>query len=42
MSDHEIQTADAACNSDSWADAKAMIAIVVVIVTTACFWLLGR
>lgn len=29
-------------NSDSCADAKAVVLLVIIAVTTACFWLLGR
>lgn len=40
MSDENLPTAEQA--ADSAADAKAVIAIIAVIVTTAAFWLLGQ
>ena len=30
------------CNSDSCADAKAVVALVGLVVLTVCFWLLGQ
>jgi hypothetical protein len=42
MSNHEMPSTDSSCNSDSCADAKALIAIIAVVVTTVCFWLLGQ
>lgn len=30
------------CDSDTCADAKAVIALMAIVVTTVCFWLIGQ
>lgn len=38
----EQENCNTGCASDSCADAKAAVALLAILVTTVCFWLLGR
>lgn len=42
MSQHDTQAAEPTSNADSVIDAKSIVALVAIIVVTACFWLLGQ
>jgi hypothetical protein len=42
MSEHDTPCAEDNCNANSCVDAKALIALIVIVVTTVCFWLVGQ
>ena len=41
MSHHENHCADESA-ADSWYDAKSILALIAIVITTVCFWLVGQ